>query len=269
MDYMFELPSTPPWCKPSYLTVSGSRSYGTNNINSDWDFVGFTVPPVELVFPHTAGVIPGFGRQIKHFENFQFQDGYHSQFGKYDLTIYSIVKYFQLVMEGNPNMVDSLFTDWKLQVVSDAIGWRVWERRHLFLSQKCYHTFKGMMWSHLSRLKGEHTKEGRLDLKEKYGWDTKDGYHSVRMMLELKQILFNGDLELQKDKNYLLDIRNGKVSKDEALKVCEDILKELESKQDKFVVPYAPDESAIKNLLIQCLEMKYGDLNKFGFNILS
>ena len=51
----------------SYLTMMGSRAYGTENEDSDYDFYGFIVPPVEIVFPHRAGYIQGFGRTYTPF----------------------------------------------------------------------------------------------------------------------------------------------------------------------------------------------------------
>jgi hypothetical protein len=53
------------------LTVMGSQAYGVSNDASDQDIYGVCIPPKELVFPHLAGEIPGFGRQIQRFEVWQ------------------------------------------------------------------------------------------------------------------------------------------------------------------------------------------------------
>ena len=268
MQMLEYIQNKPNWLqKLDYLTVMGSRAYGTETENSDWDFYGYVIPPINVVFPHTSGEILGFGRNIQRFEQFQIQHFQHPNFGAIDLTIYNIVKYFQLLMEGNPNIVDSIFTDVDSVVEISKVGRIVKENRKLFLSQKCYHTFKGMMWSHLSRLKSGNVKEGRRESFEKYGWDVKDGYHSVRMIFQLRNILYDGDMNLRSNRNVLLEIRNGKVSKEEIIKFCESQLDNFEVEKDKFKVPYSPDENKIKRLLEICLEEEYGNLKNFGYNL--
>ncbi|MGC5341009.1 DNA polymerase beta superfamily protein, partial [Escherichia coli] len=62
---------------------------------------------------------------------------------EYDCCIYSIIKFFQLVMENNPNMIDSLFVPQNCIVYSTPIGQMVREARHLFLHKGSWHKFKG------------------------------------------------------------------------------------------------------------------------------
>jgi uncharacterized protein len=63
----------PKWLPNSviYETIMGSVAYGVSSDTSDMDIYGICVPPKELVFPHLAGEIPGFGRQIPRFDVYQ------------------------------------------------------------------------------------------------------------------------------------------------------------------------------------------------------
>ena len=270
LENLFKKLDKPNWFNYndcSYLTTMGSHVFGTSNNDSDYDFYGFIFAPIELTFPHTQGEILGFGRNIQRFEQVQYD---HLPFKNTttDITIYNIVKYFHLVMMGNPNMVDSLFVPEECIVFQDRVASMVRNNRRIFLSQKSLHTFKGMMMAHLSRLKSNHTKEGRLDLERKYGYDVKDGYHSLRMMLELEQILYTGDLDLRSHSNILNQVRNGEIEKDWLINECEMKLWLFERNQDKFVVPHSPDEDKIKRLLVNCLEEHFGNLSKYSYNIL-
>jgi predicted nucleotidyltransferase len=248
----------------NYMTVMGSRAYGTNTENSDWDFYGFVVPPIEIVFPHLKSSIDGFGRQKQRFEQIQHQHIPTEQFGEVDITIYNIVKYFQLLMECNPNIIDSIFTSDRCLISSDEVSLLVRKNRKLFLSQKCFHTFKGMMFSHLSRIKSGHIKEGRKN--NGFGWDVKDGYHSLRMALQLKDICFIGDLDLEKYSYVLNEVRNGKWSKDETVEYCEKTLRGIEENREFFIIPDYPPEKEIKKLLVECLKIAYGnDFYKSGY----
>lgn len=252
------------------ITVMGSHAYGTNTPLSDWDFYGFIVPPAEFIFPNITGRFSGFGKQAREFNQFQGQHLTNNDGQEYDLTIYNISRYFHLCMEGNPNMIDSLFTDNESVLVSDNIGSIVRENRKIFLSQKCFHTFKGMAFSHISRLKNRERVGNRSVLIEKYGYDVKDASHIVRLVLELKQILFDGDLDLKFDPEFVLGVKNGNWTKEQVIVWFEDMMKRLEEYVSSGHVypPYSPDEKRIHSLLAWCLEEKYGSLSKYGYNVL-
>src|SRR5260370_26518958 len=102
------LAKPPSWLPANimYETIMGSVAYGVSGDTSDMDVYGFAIPPKDMVFPHLAGEIPGFGRQIKRFEQYQQhhiadKDALGGTGRVYDLTIYNIVKFFQLCMENN------------------------------------------------------------------------------------------------------------------------------------------------------------------------
>jgi len=250
----------------SYLTMMGSRAYGVEQEDSDYDFYGFIVPPMEVVFPHLTGHINGFGKRFSPFEQFQVQHVEHPVYGEIDLTVYNIVKYFHLVMDGNPNMVDSLFTLDESVVHSDEVGDLVKENRHLFLSEIMYHRFKGMAYSHASRLKAGKPKEGRKQNHETFGYDVKDAYHTLRILLQVKEILSTGDLNLKANATFLKTVRAGVHTLEYVLDSFDNLLKEIDTivKQGS-AVPYSPDEEKIKELLVACLEMKYGNLSNYGY----
>jgi uncharacterized protein len=65
--YKEKLITPPKWLPDNtcYMVVMGSHAYGVNSSDSDFDIYGVCIPPKDLVFPHTAGEIPGFGRQIQ------------------------------------------------------------------------------------------------------------------------------------------------------------------------------------------------------------
>lgn len=260
MESFYRSGQSPNWFNGfSYLTVMGSRAYKTNVLESDYDFVGFLVPPVSVVFPHTKGDILGFGRNIQNFEQIQFQHMQTEEYGEVDVTLYNIVKYFQLLMGGNPNIVDSIFTNKDSIYHTDEVGKLVKENRHLFLSEKNFHTFRGMLHAHLSRIKSGHVKEGRK--YDGQDWDWKDGYHCMRMCFELDEILFEGNLTIDKNSEPLMDVRNGKVKKEELVSYCESYLSEIEEKvnnKSSLKVPHSPDEKKIKRLLLDCLDIQYG-----------
>lgn len=160
-----------------YLCYIGSNAYGVSSNTSDFDCVGWSIPYRHMVFPHEAGYIDGFGNKpTENFEQFQKHHIYDEDDKRtYDLTIYNIVKYFQLCMENNPNMVDSLFVPQRCILSMGPIGQIVRENRHIFLHRGCWHKFKGYAYSQMSKIKEKHhfakklfefEKEHKLDTLE-------------------------------------------------------------------------------------------------------
>jgi predicted nucleotidyltransferase len=262
----------PKWLADNtlYLTQMGSHAYGCSTEDSDVDVYGFCVPPKDLVFPHLAGEVPGFGRQPKRFDQFQSEhlrdpDARAGKGEEYDVAVYSIVRYFQLVMEGNPNMVDSLFTPVNCIIHSTAVSELVRERRGVFLSKKCWHTFKGYSFSQLHKMssKTPDPTGKRIKLREQFGYDVKFGMHLVRLLGEVEQILATGDIDLQRDKEMLKDIRRGNWTEQQVRDYFMDQQPRLENLyHTSKAVPHEPDEPAIKALLLECLEHHYGSLSQ-------
>jgi hypothetical protein len=262
----------PKWLSSNvmYLTLMGSHAYGCATDESDFDIYGFCVPPKDVVFPHLAGAIHGFGRQVQEFRQFQGEhlkdpDAAGGKGREYDVSVYSIVRYFQLVMEGNPNMLDSLFTPRNCVLHSTSISEMVRERRKLFLSKKCWHTFRGYAFAQLGKMGSKSPKPDgkRAAIREKYGWDVKFGSHLVRLIQEVEQILSLGDIDLQRDRKMLTDIRNGNWTEQQVRDWFTDREKLLERLyHESNAVPHEPDEAAIKSLLLECLEHHYGSLEK-------
>jgi predicted nucleotidyltransferase len=175
-------------------------AYGCSNDNSDIDLYGFSIPPKDIIFPHLNGHIIGFGKQPFKFEQYQQHHIIDKTYNKeYDINVYNIVKYFQLVMENNPNMVDSLFVPRRCILHSTQLSEHVRENRKLFLTKKSWHTFKGYAYSQLNKCKNKNivkyiqlcdnlnipytiTMEEFLELETSFKLDTKlfkELYHKV------------------------------------------------------------------------------------------
>lgn len=199
-----------------YETIMGSVAYGVSADTSDMDVYGWAIPPKEDLFPHLRGEILGFGRQHKRFEQFQEHhiadpDALAGHGRTYDLTIFGIVKFFQLAMENNPNVLDSLFTPASCVLHCTQVGTLVRENRRLFLHRGAWPKFKGYAYSQLHKLAIKEPTGKRVELVEKYGYDTKFAYHVVRLLGEVEQILLEGDIDLQRDNDRLKAIRRGGV----------------------------------------------------------
>lgn len=249
-----------------YETLMGSMAYGVSTDSSDNDVYGFCIPPKEIVFPHLAGEILGFGRSRRRFDQFQqhhIQDddaaGGHGK--SYDVTIYNIVRYFQLAMENNPNMVDSLFTPRNCVLHSTPVGEMVRDRRRIFLHKGCWNKFKGYAFGQLSKMKSQSREGNRKEIVEKFGFDVKFAYHVIRLIDEVEQILTLGDLDLTRAREHMKAVRKGEVPLEEIVKWFNDKERQLENVYHESTLPAKPRENEIKQLLLDCLEQHYGSLD--------
>ncbi len=89
----------------------------------------------------------------------------------------------------------------------------------------------------------------------------KFAYHVVRLLDEAEQLLLEGDLDLQRNREMLKSIRRGEWTQEQVLDYFEKKRIDLETAKTKSVLPPAPDERAIRDLLLRCLETHYGSLD--------
>lgn len=114
--------------------VHGSRAYGTNRPDSDYDFKGVAVAPRKYR--------DGY---LNVFEQAEIKDGD-------DAVIYSLPKFFSLAADCNPNIIEVLWVDPSdLRVVTPQ-GQRLIDNRTKFLSRKAVHTFRGYAMAQLKRI---------------------------------------------------------------------------------------------------------------------
>ena len=261
----------PQWLSDNchYITIMGSFAYGVSSDTSDMDLYGFCIPKKEIVFPHIAGKIIGFDKDLGTFDQWQEHhvndpSAMGGEGRMYDLQIFNIVKYFSLLLDNNPNIVDSLFTPVNCVLHITRVGTMVRDNRKLFLHRGAWHRFKGYAYSQLHKMTSKDPKMGskRKDLREKFGFDVKFAYHIVRLLDEVEQILTTGDLDLQRSHEQLKAIRRGDWTEQQIRDYFTQKEKDLETVYAESTLPWGPDVNKIRELLMNCLEDHYGTLDK-------
>lgn len=244
-----------------YMAICGSEAYGCSTDTSDKDLMGFTIPPKKYLFPHLDGYIKGFGTAPPNFDEWQ---EHHVKVPDkkqtYDFKIYSIIRYFHLCLQGNPNTVSLLFTPRNCVLHSTKMSELIRENRHMFLGKHMWPSYKGYAYGQLAKLRKFSPKGKRAKLIEEHGYDTKHGYHLVRLLSEIEQILTKEDIDLQENREQLKFIKNGGWSYERIEEYFNDKEKQLESILHESTLRKRSSEEDIKELLMECLEMHYGKL---------
>jgi hypothetical protein len=117
-----------------FLSVHGSVAYGTNTPTSDLDIKGICIPPKNYILGFTD-----------HFEQAEQKEP--------DMVVYDIKKFMKLAAQGNPTVLEVLFTDPEFWIKVTPEGQKLIDNRNLFLSKKVKFTFSGYAFSQLKRLK--------------------------------------------------------------------------------------------------------------------
>ncbi len=250
-----------------YEVVMGSIAYGVSNDSSDFDVYGFAIAPKEDAFPHLRGEVPGFDLcqpAFKHFQQHHIFDqsalGGHGRC--YDVTVYAIARYFQLLSENNPNIIDMLYVPDNCILYSTAIGDMVRVNRQLFLHKGCWPKFKGYAYSQLNKLKVKQPQGKRKSLVEKFGYDVKFAYHVVRLLNEVEQLLNEGKMDLTRNAEQLKAIRAGEWTFAELENHFKDKDKQLELAYCNSCLPQKPRLNEIRQLLLDCYEQYYGSIER-------
>ena len=164
-------------------------------------------------------------------------------------------------MDNNPNMLDSLFTSSRCVGFATPVAEHVRENRKLFLHKGCWPKFKGYAGSQLHKIDNNKPVGKRKELVDKFGYDVKFAYHIVRLMDEVEQILMYGDLDLERSREMLKQIRRGEWTILQLKDWYNDKSRQLEELYHKSELRIKPDEDKIKALLVECLEMHYASVD--------
>lgn len=253
--------------KTHYEVIMGSTAYGVANNTSDMDMYGVYCPPIDMIFPEASGTLRGFGPQI-NFKNVDSFQRHHIIDGhkEYDLSLYSIIMYFNKCMDNNPNMIDSLFVPDRCIVHQDAVGEIMRENRRIFLHKGIHKKLMGYAFGEFKKIKSQ-TREGKRAASiEEFGYDVKNAYHVVRLVQQAEMVLTHHDLDLEENRELLKSVRRGEWT----LQDLDDWFKIRREQLDGLYITselrLVPEYDMIKRLLMQCLEAKFGSLSAY-FNI--
>ena len=204
-----------------FETLAGSRLYGTNRPDSDWDYRGIIIPPREYFLG------------LSRFDQLEWHDRAYNE----DCVYYDIRKFISLCLQGNPNVLELLWTTDK------QTSWGEWIRslREYFITQKAISAHIGMAKAHLKKMAAK-------------GLNCKDALHVTRVidqcyiLVTQKTMIFNNPLYMQ---NYQ-DILAGKFSLEtiEAnMNATIDLIRSEESH-----VPKDPDFQTINQHVVNLVE---------------
>lgn len=220
-------------------TVHGTAIEGQD----DRDEMGVCIEPPETVI----GM-----RGFKHYQYRTQPEGVCSGPGDLDLVVYSLRRYAHLAAAGNPTILLPLFVPESAVLYAHPLGRDLRHLRDMFLSQQAGERFKGYLHSQRQGLLGLRSggtrNQGRADIRERYGFDTKFAAHMVRLGIQGVQLLTEGKITLpipEPHLTWLKDLRHGKYTLNDALQNAEELEARLDRPSLTSPLPRKPDYDQI------------------------
>lgn len=235
----------PSWLQSRTILLGrvGSHAYGTATENSDLDFKGVCVPPLE------------------YFLGLQSFDGYDKTGGKnfknkeedIDVTVIHINKFVRDAMAGVPNNLELLFLDESDYLYVNEFGRELISMRSHFLSKQIMKKFGGYAKSQVQKMQQfKSNGAARSELVEQYGYDTKFYMHTVRLLKMAIEILTTRRLTVKRQEaEFLIALRNGYHSLGDALEHIEVLEEGLREAYEESLLPEQPNYDLINRWLVE------------------
>lgn len=232
------------------LAHRGSVAHGLyvkpedENSTDDIDILGLVVPGPEYII----GLQEWGSRGTKE-----------EWVGRYDCVYYSIHKAFRMLLQGNPNIVSMLWNRPDGYISLEKSGRDILACRDWFLSQHLYHSFSGYAWGQFVKMtrKSNEVPTGYMGAKrkavaEKYGYDTRNAAHCIRLMKMCLEVMETGVMNVRRDhdRDELLAIKNGKWPLVDVLNYARDLFEKAKVDKEKSVLPPEPNREETEQLLM-------------------
>lgn len=220
--------------------ISGSKAYGTETPDSDTDYRGVFIPPLESLL--------GLDK-IEVIES-------HNP----DTVYYSLQRFMSLATKGNPQALEMLFNT--NQLVKCELTDLLLSIKHSFVTKQAASAYLGFASSQLSRIKNRDCPVGKSESRakdiESYGWDVKYGAHLIRLLETGLELLETGSITVRRpNREYLKDIRRGVYSKDDILLRAGELIEQVKNARDLSQLPERPSWEFINGMTCNIVKMFY------------
>ena len=233
------------------LGYRGSIAHGTYEPNTD---------PLSFDDKDIMGV---FIQPLEHYFGLDKKEHHEVFIKEWDAVSYELVKFVSLLLKSNPNVLSLLWLAPVNYIYKDYIGENLIQHRDLFVTKEAFHSFNGYAWGQLKRM--THFKfegymgEKRKSLVEKFGYDTKNASHLVRLLEMGIEYLTDGCLNVQRTNvTKLLSIKHGEWTLEQIKKEAERLFALSQESYVRSKLPAKVDRKKVNELLIGLIEEYHG-----------
>ncbi len=231
---------------PILVGYRGSIAHGTYMPNKD---------PNSIDDKDVQGVTAA---NIEHYFGLEQFEQKESFIREWDIVNYEIRKFFRLLLKCNPNVLSILWLEPVHYIYTSVAGKYMIDQRDIFVSKQIYKSYTGYAYGQLKRMTHQAYKgymgKKRKALVEKWGYDTKNATHLIRILRMGIEFLNEGVLYVHRhDAQQLLEIKHGEWSLERVKKEAQRLFERSEEAYDRCQLPKEPDYAAANELLCYIL----------------
>lgn len=199
----------------------------------------------------------------EHYLGFGRKEAYEKWIDVYDGVFYEYRKLISMLLKSNPNVLSLLWTDEKHIIYQNEIGRELRANRDLFVSKGIYHSFTGYAHSQFHKMTHlafeGYMGDKRKQLVEKFGYDTKNAAHLIRLLKMGIEFLTDGELYVEReDASYLLAIKKGEYPLEHVKTEAERLFKVAEEAYVRSNLPKGPDRDTVETLMVETIRAYLG-----------
>ena len=244
------------------LGYVGSISHGTHIPEKEKDSIDDKDLMGICVLPKKQYLGLEFNPVLNGRDNRLNNEQQEVMYKEWDVVVYEIRKFFKLMLKQNPNVLGLLWLKSNLYIHTSSVGKMIIDNRDIFISKKAYHSFAGYANGQLHKMthmafKG-YMGAKRKALVERFGYDTKNASHLIRLLTMCIEFLGDGELQVfRKDNDMLKSIKKGEWSLDKVVKESDRLFKLAQEAYVRSTLPEEPDYERAESLLLNIME-EYG-----------
>lgn len=228
-----------------YAAYGGSRLYGTEDEDSDYDFKAVADLGIDYVL----------GLHSFDMAKMHSGEGGITSSGDIDVEVYHYDAFVKRAVRGEVNVIETLFAPKEKVVVHDPFIDVLLQNRSLFLSKQVARQYGGMILKHESSAKSpaeKLKKKEKIQRVEAFGYETKEIMKAVLYLRMATEFLKDGVLRLERvDREELKAIKNGSLgSREQAFSYVEEAKAGWKRAYEESHLPERSNGIEINKLLV-------------------
>lgn len=186
---------------------------------------------------------------------------------EWDIVSYEARKFIDLLHKGNPNVLMMLWLEPNFYTNISEAGQLLIDNRNLFVGRHIYHQFTGYAHGQLHRMTHNafqgHMGDKRRQLVEKFGFDTKNAAHLIRLLRMGIEFMKDGNLQvLRQDASQLLEIKKGEWPLTRIVDEANRLFASSEKSYIESSLPEKPNPEQINKLCVDVLKLAFEEFGE-------
>lgn len=198
----------------------------------------------------------------ENYLGFKMKDNYEKKMNEWDVVLYELRKFMWLLLKNNPNVLMMLWLPEKYYLYKNEYGDMLLQNRDIFVSKQAYHSFSGYAYGQFKRMTNfkfeGYMGEKRKGLVDKFGYDTKNASHLIRLLKMGIEFLTEGQLYVEReDAPQLISIKKGEWTLEQVKAEAEKLFALAQEAYIKSKLPDKPDWIRAEKMLMFILERRF------------